>query len=390
MKIVHIIPSAPYNDYWGYQDNLLPKYHKKLGHEVSIITTNIMHKDGKIVETECTEYFLNDGVRVIRLKKKKYFSRIITNLNSKLPVYKLLKKLDPDFIFFHGLISSTIFETIKFAREKEKRGGKCTIVQDTHLDESNGIKSKHLTSFLIRAYYRFLNKKSSRYVKKIYGVTPGRKKYAEKYFKIPSRLTDLLVMGGDDDKIDFVHQKEIRRNLRKQYNISEEDFLLISGGKIDEKKNIHLLMKAIAQLNVPNIKLMVFGTPNKEMEAIITKLARDEHIYYIGWIEADKVYDYFLASDLAIFPGTHSVLWEQACSCGIPCVFKSWEGMHHVDMGGNCEFLYEDSVEEIERTVLEIERDSQKYKKMLKVAKEKCIKNFSYSEISKRAIGIEE
>ena len=64
--------------------------------------------------------------------------------------------------------------------------------------------------------------------------------------------------------------------------------------------------------------------------------------------------------------------------------------MHHVDMGGNCEFLYEDSIEEIERTVLEIERDSQKYKKMLKVAKEKCIKNFSYSEISKRAIGIEE
>ena len=36
MKIVHIAPNAPYNDYWGYQDNLLPKYHKKLGHDVTV------------------------------------------------------------------------------------------------------------------------------------------------------------------------------------------------------------------------------------------------------------------------------------------------------------------------------------------------------------------
>ena len=49
MRILHIAPSAPYNDYWGYQDNLLPKYHRKLGHEVTVIVTNTMHKDGKIV-----------------------------------------------------------------------------------------------------------------------------------------------------------------------------------------------------------------------------------------------------------------------------------------------------------------------------------------------------
>ena len=55
MKIVHIAPSAPYNDHWGYQDNLLPKYQKKLGHEVTMITTNLMHRDGKIVETECAD-----------------------------------------------------------------------------------------------------------------------------------------------------------------------------------------------------------------------------------------------------------------------------------------------------------------------------------------------
>ena len=38
--ILNIALSAPYNDYWGYQDNLLPKYQRKLGHQVIIITTN--------------------------------------------------------------------------------------------------------------------------------------------------------------------------------------------------------------------------------------------------------------------------------------------------------------------------------------------------------------
>ena len=43
MKIVHIAPNAPYNDNWGYQDNLLPRYQKKLGHDVTVIITNKMH-----------------------------------------------------------------------------------------------------------------------------------------------------------------------------------------------------------------------------------------------------------------------------------------------------------------------------------------------------------
>ena len=96
MKIVHIAPRAPYNDYWGYQDNLLPKYQKKLGHDVTVIITNTMHKDGKIVETDCADYVLDDGVRVIRLKVKQYPHIVLTNMNSRLPVFGYLKEIHPD------------------------------------------------------------------------------------------------------------------------------------------------------------------------------------------------------------------------------------------------------------------------------------------------------
>ena len=87
MRIAHIVPSTHYNDYWGYQENLLPKYHVKMGHEVTLITSTLTFKDGKLGDAECGDYTLNDGTRVIRLKKKSYFHRIITSLNGRICIY---------------------------------------------------------------------------------------------------------------------------------------------------------------------------------------------------------------------------------------------------------------------------------------------------------------
>jgi hypothetical protein len=126
-----------YVDYWGYQDNLLPKYHKKLGYDVSVIVPNRIYKDGKLVYVQSDDYYLNDGVRVIRLEIKKYFLNILTNIRTKMDVIKYLKEIKPDFIFFHGLISSTILDVIKY---KKKYNPNCVIVQDNHLDYYNAVK----------------------------------------------------------------------------------------------------------------------------------------------------------------------------------------------------------------------------------------------------------
>ena len=56
MKILHIAPNAPYNRGWGYQENLLPKYHKKLGHDVTVVVQTRTHQDGAIVDTPPEEW----------------------------------------------------------------------------------------------------------------------------------------------------------------------------------------------------------------------------------------------------------------------------------------------------------------------------------------------
>lgn len=381
MKILHIAPSAPYNDYWGYQDNLLPKYHKKLGHDVTIITTNTMHKDGKIVETDCGDYVLDDGVRVIRLSKRKYPFRILTNLCARLiDIQRYLEEIKPDFIFFHGLVSTTIYDVIRY----KKQFPNTVVVQDNHLDYNIGRGSKSRNDKIIRAFYRYVNRKSISAVTRVYGVTPWRKTYAEDYFKIPADKTDVLIMGADDEKIDFAHRGEIRKKIREKYQIAEDDFLIVTGGKIDKRKGIHLLMEAVGRSK--GVKLLVFGQVHDELKERFDKLLKDNpNIIYVGWIDADLVYNYFFAADIAMFPGQHSVLWEQACAAKVPCVFERWDGMEHVNNDGNSDFFDAVSVEKIVEKITEL-RFTPKYQKMKAVAESANTDIYLYSKIAEKSL----
>ena len=117
MKIIHISPNAPYNEGWSYQENILPKYQAKLGHQVILITTNTQHQDGQEKEVECSDGFSSDGFRVIRMRKEKVRFPILKRIVTYLNVYDVLKNEMPDFIFYHGLVSATIFQVCKYKKK---------------------------------------------------------------------------------------------------------------------------------------------------------------------------------------------------------------------------------------------------------------------------------
>ena len=382
MKIVHIAPTSPYNDYWGYQDNLLPAYHKKLGHEVTVIVPNLTHSEGRIVETKCADYHLEDGVRVIRLSKKTYCHRILTNLNAKLDVYRILGEIKPDFIFFHGMISSTLDDVVRYKREQSPE---CVIVQDNHMDYFNcPYKTTTIKGKLIRAFYRRINKRNEKYISRIYGVTPWRKRFAEDFYNASPSKTDVLIMGADDEKMNLAHREEIRSSVREEYGVSEDDFLVVTGGKIDGAKNILQLMKACGE--VDKVKLLVFGRVSDDIRPQFDSiLEKYQSIIYIGWIDSDKVYDFFFASDLIAFPGSHSVLWEQACASKVPCLFKRIEGMEHVNNGGNADFIDSIDDEALARKISELVF-TPKYYEMKAVADSSAMDIFLYSRIAEKSL----
>ncbi len=93
-----------------------------------------------------------------------------------------------------------------------------------------------------------------------------------------------------------------------------------------------------------------------------------------------------ILSDLGVFPGTHSVLWEQSCASALPCIFRRWIGMQHVDIGGNCILLDDVSVVSIKNTINSVLNNKEKYDDMRDISINKGMKIFSYREIAKKAI----
>lgn len=387
MNIAHLCLGCFYIPNMAYQENILPRKHKELGHQVEIITsTYAFDANGNVYDREPGTFVNEDGINVTVLPyADAKYSRALRQYNG---VFEALDKLKPDIIFCHGTQFKSILDVIRY----KKKNKEVRLIADHHGDYYNaGLMVKNRVVYCRRlliqkVLWGHYARKFARYGEKIYGVTPMRQKFLQDVYGVPAEKTELLVMGGDENKIKFDQLPALREQMRKDLHLDSDDFVLVTGGKIEKEKNIHLLMSAVAELNQDKLKLIVFGQPNEEMEPIIEKLSQDKHIRYIGWLPADGVYDYFLTADLAVFPGTHSVLWEQACSCGIPIMVKDWEGMHHVDVGGNCVFLKQDKVEEIKQKIEKIFNEPEQYFKMKQIAIEKGIPFFSYKEIAKRAI----
>ena len=272
-----------------------------------------------------------------------------------------------------------LVDVVKYVKKHKS----CKVVQDNHLDYNIGYNDKTIREKFLRTWFRLLNKYSIRYVKKVYGVTPCRKIYAEEYFNIPKGKTDVLIMGADDDQMNLKNREEIRKSIREKYKIRKDECLVVTGGKIDKKKKIDILMEACSTLN--DVKLIVFGEVADELKSKFYKLLENENIIYIGWVESNKVYEFFYAADLIVFPGQHSVLWEQACASKVPCVFEKWEGMNHVDNGGNSDFISQISIETIRNKIVEL-KFTEKYYKMKRIAESEKTDVFLYSNIAKKSL----
>lgn len=384
MRILHCCLAAFFIDNYGYQENILPKMHMLQGHEVAIVASTETYVNNRVLGyVGPSSYSTEEGIPVSRLP---YVKGIPHGLAKKLRIYQGLYEIvedwAPDIIFLHDCQFLSIRKIALYA----KRHPNVKIYVDGHTDFTNSAKNWVSKNILHGIIYKHCAKVIEPYARKFYGVLPVRVSFFQTMYNIPAEKTALLVMGADDTKVDLYRRDKIRSFIRGTLGIHNSDFVIVSGGKIDQRKNIHVLMRAISEINQQNIKLIIFGTPSDQMKNEVEALSKHDCVMNVGWITSEKVYDYFLASDLGVFPGTHSVLWEQAVGVGLPCIFRKWDGIQHVDLGGNCLLLNDVSNEGIKKVILGIYQQKDIFFEMKKVAMDKGISEFSYYKIAERAI----
>ena len=121
---------------------------------------------------------------------------------------------------------------------------------------------------------------------------------------------------------------------RKVLGFSEEDFVMVYSGRINNEKGVSELIDAMLLLkDYPNIKLMIiggtfFGNTNEEDDFVLSlkgkaKQIKDK-IVFTGFIPYEKMPDYLQLADIAVIPS----IWNdpfpttelEAQSMGLPII----------------------------------------------------------------------
>lgn len=390
MKIVHLCLSNFYIEGFGYQENLLPKYHKNDGHDVTIIASRFTFNegDGSPDLASVGEYINSNGIKVIRIDYKyKWLGKINDKLKIYKDTYRLLEHEKPDIIFDHGIQFLDLNEVVRYANDNPK----CRLIADNHAAYINSGRNLFSREILHKVIYKRTIDKALPFIEKLYVLAPGCRDFVKDMYNIPDEKMEYLYLGADTKKINFNKKEETKARVRNELKIEEDDFVLITGGKLSKGKNIKLLLESVSKIPNKKLKLIIFGVFSDDINNEMLKMIKlDDRVRYIGWLNAEDVYDYYLSSDVGIFPGTKSALWEQAICSGLPLICKRWEGMEYVDVGGNCLFIDKDDTDKIVEYIRLLMNDKEIYNNMQEIATTSGVNRFSYEKIARQAIDIEE
>lgn len=381
MRILHVCLANFYIDGYTYQENMVTKYHAMQGHDVRILASTETFIDNvSLGYIEPKEYIGDNDISVHRISYVKCLpEKLAHKLRIYSGVYDELVRFKPALIFIHGLQFVSIKDVARYVRDNPN----VKVVVDCHADFSNSARNWLSREILHKIVYKWCAKQILPFATKFYGVLPARCDFLHDVYGIPKDKIDFLPMGADDELVKKYASVEVQQKIRAEFGYKPDDFVIVTGGKIDKAKTqVLTLMRAVNSLP-ENVKLLIFGSVDKDLRQEFDALCSDR-VRYMGWTDAEGSYKYFSVADVVCFPGRHSVYWEQAVAQEKPLIVKWWQGTTHVDYQGNVKFLYKDSGEEMRQVLHDVMRP-EILRGMQEVAKI-AAPNFLYGEIAKKVL----
>lgn len=304
-----------------YQENLLVKYYRKHGHEVTVITStyeNVFdYYNNKHDNSVPAKVIYDHGAKIIKLPFKFNYLGKIKKYTS---IKKIVEEVQPDLLYVHDIMPN-MFEMLDY----KKKNPHVKMIMDYHADYSNsanGWLSLNILHKVIRKY--FYMDPIRKHISKFYPIVPGSTKFLNEVYKIPHNEMDLLPLGADTDLVAEIKNKKVREEIRNKLGINNDEIIIFTGGKFTPAKKTDLLIKAFNEIKDTKLHLLIVGDAdqhNQEYKKELLALSNNNpNIHYIGWLNNRGVYEHLSASDLAVFPASQSIVWQQAIASGLPLI----------------------------------------------------------------------
>lgn len=313
MKIVHLDLAGFHTENMLYQTNLLAKYNRQDGHEVTIVTTNYRWEGAEIVQVPTCDYIAEDDVRLIRLSyanpsanfHRQKFRKVIG-------LYPTLTMLCPDVILCHCTQFYSILDVIRYKKEHPQ----VKLYADTHTAYDNSGTNALSLHILHKIYYKWLTQKALPYLEKYFYIGEGEHIFAREVYGVPEDLMEFYPLGG---VLPTDEEYAARRAARRaELGVPENGLLFVHSGKLEPKKRTADLLTAFAAVPELDATLAVIGSIPEELKpTLLPMMEKDKRVKYLGWKTGAELQEYLCACDLYCQPGKVSAIYQNALCCRV-------------------------------------------------------------------------
>jgi 1,2-diacylglycerol 3-alpha-glucosyltransferase len=309
-----------FNEALEYQENLLVKYYAKHGHRVSVIASTFdsvfdYYADRHDADAPARTYEAG-GARIYKLR---YRYNVLNRLRAYTDISGILQTERPDLIFVHDIMLN-LPEAVRYAR----RNPNCRMILDYHADYSNSGKNWLSLKVLHGTIRKWFLDRARPHLSRIFPIVPAGAVFLHEIYGVPHDEMEVLPLGADTDLGTAVRSQRRGAGLRRSLGIPADDPVIFTGGKLAPAKKTELLIEAVQRLANPRLHLVVVGEAGADDaqygQTLRERAARVPNVQMLGWLGREDIYACLDMSDLAVFPASQSILWQQAISMGLPLV----------------------------------------------------------------------
>lgn len=318
MKILNIEdffhPSA------GYQLNVLSKYLVGMGHDIRILTSEL-----KNVPKTLTSFFGDGDIKSLDADFEKKYKVKIERIPTKRfisnraqfdsIIFKSIELNNPDIIFVHGNTTLIAMQVLLKLSKINK-----PVVMDCHmLEMASKNRFKQVFELFYRLFFTPIIIKNN-----IVIIRTQDDLYLQKCLNIPIKQCPYISFGTDTKL--FCEDNTIKSEFRKKNNISEDEFVFLYAGKLDESKGGLFLSEALMEKidTKRNIVFLIIGNANGEDGKLIEEnlLKSKNRVLRVETQKYEDLAKYYKMADAGMFPKQCSLSFFDMQACGLPILFE--------------------------------------------------------------------
>lgn len=267
----------------------------KNGHSVLVVTTNPVSSDVA---------FEDNHLRIPGIEMKKIYGYRFARLFSP-KAYRIIKKFNPDLVHIHtdfsiGIIGRNISKSLRIPLVYTYH----TMYEDYTYYFTKGHFDRLMIYFL-RLLSRNVVKKSDQF------ITPSLKTHDYMRQIGVDNYINIIPTGVDFSKFNPSKiSKRTKTSIRKKYKINEDDFIVLSLGRIAKEKSIDVCIDGFSTFinDNPNInaKFMIVGKGPavEELTKKVEDMNLQDKVIFVGPCLPSEVQNYYAIANVFVSAST--------------------------------------------------------------------------------------